>query len=137
LTQAEVSNLAAHLDGLTTGGLVPAQYQTGGIGFCDQFSGFVGDFAFDVADSTAALNNAAFSAQQNLTNRAQKINFEFDGSEGFAGRESGGESDAHRGVGNVAEDATVHSAHRVKMPGAGLKNDHDVASAGFRDFKSN
>ena len=43
----------------------------------------------------------------------------------------------YRRVGNVAKNSAVHCTHGIKVPGASLQNDYDVAFAGFRDFKSN
>jgi hypothetical protein len=122
---------------LAAGGLVAAQNEAGGIRFCYEFSAFVGDFALNVADGTTALDYAALGAELRLADGPQKIYFEFHGGERFAGRESGSESDTHRGVGNVAENAAVHCTHWIKVPGASLKNDYDLALAGFGDFKSN
>jgi hypothetical protein len=71
-----------------------------------------------------------------LANRAQEIYLEFDSGEGFARPKRASEGDAHSGIGNVAENATVKSAHRIEVLRAGLQSNYGTAIAGFGHLKA-
>lgn len=96
-------------------GLLPAEDHAGGRRARDQLALGVCDVAINHADGTAALDHFTHGAELFLPDRAQEIDFQFEGGEGFAVRERGGEGDAHGGVGDVAEDASVQGAHGVRV----------------------
>src|SRR5580765_4018473 len=125
-----------HRGTLATGGFFATEDQAGGTGFGDELSVFVGDFAFDIADSAAALDDTAFGAEFGFANRPQIVDFEFDRRERFLGREGAGESKAHGGVGDVAENSAMQRAHGIEVLRAGLQGDDCAAVARFQRFKT-
>jgi hypothetical protein len=116
--------------------LLSAQHKAGGIRFRDEFSVLIADLTFHIANRAASLDHAAFSAKVPLANWSQKIYFEFDSGERFAGRKRAGEGEAHRGVGYVTQNAAVKRTHRIEVLLASLQSNHGAAIAGFCHFKA-
>src|ERR1700723_3834677 len=109
------------------GGLLTAEDHAGRGTAGDQRAGFVFDIAFDHADRLAAFYDFGGSQKLFLKDWPEEINLQFEGSEGFAIFEAGGESHAHGEVGDVAEHAAVQRAHGIGVFFAGLKFEGDFA----------
>jgi hypothetical protein len=79
------------------------------------------DIAFDHADGFPTLDDSSDGAELFAPDWAQEIDFQLKGGEGFIVVQRGGESDAHGGVRNIAEDATVQRAHGIGVRFAGFE----------------
>jgi hypothetical protein len=90
------------------------------------------DVALKHADGAAALDHFSDGAELFLPNGAKEIDLQFESGEGFAVGERGGEGDAHGGVGDVAEDASVQCAHgvRVDLVGIEMKDGFAILNGG-------
>src|SRR6266568_9042433 len=73
----------------------------------------IGYVALDQSDRASTLNAVGRGRQASLPDRAEEIDFQLERGERLAVFERAGVSKAHRGVGQVAQDAAVDGAHRI------------------------
>src|SRR5438309_8995146 len=81
----------------------------------DQSALRVGHVALRQPDRPAGLHHARGGGEYAGAERPQEVDLELERGEGFALAEGRGVGDAHRRVGDVAEDATVKGAHRIRV----------------------
>lgn len=98
---------------------------TGGVGY--QAFLFVENVALGETDRASLFNDFSFGAKFSLPDRFQEIDFEFEGGEGFVGRDVGGVREGHGCVGDVAENASVERADGIGMMRANVQFDGDAA----------
>src|SRR5208282_4246152 len=86
---------------------VASQNHTSRCSLGDQLCTLVRDFTLDVADHASPADDFAFGFESGFPNRAEEVDLQLDRCEGFAGGECACKGDSHRGVGDVAQYATV------------------------------
>src|SRR5262249_1690210 len=74
-------------------------------------------------DSAACLDDATERAKLPADDRLHEVDLELERGEALAHLDLARVGDAHRGVGDVAEDAAVERAHRVPVALVGLQAD--------------
>src|SRR6185295_6263000 len=114
------------------GGLA-AEDHAGAVELGDEAAGVVGDVALEEAEGAGALDEVGGGGEVSGPDRLEELAGESEGGEGLVVLEGGGEGGAHRGVGEVAEDAAVEGAHGVGVALGGVELDDGAAEIDVLD----
>lgn len=122
---------------LAAAGLVAAESHAGAGGEGDAVAFGISDCAFGEADCFAALYDAAFGREAIFPDRLEEIDFEFESGEGLVVGECGSVGESHGGIGDVAQDAAVKSAHGIGVIVARFEGQQGFARANFFEAETN
>jgi hypothetical protein len=103
---------------------------------CHQALCLIGDVALDQSHGATLSDHPAYGAQASFPDRLEKVDLEFKRRERLSVIEIRRIGNPHRGVGNVAEHATVQRTHRVGVRLGSLELDNGFAGFDRDEIKA-